>query len=189
MSSDKHLKVHADPLASKKEAWSGRFSEPMAEFVLRYTASVGFDKRLAEADIAGSLAHARMLAKSKIISQKDLADIERGMKQISEEIKHGTFKWKLELEDVHLNIEARLTSLIGDAGKRLHTGRSRNDQVALDIRIYLRDQIKEIVSLIEHLQHSLLTIAEKNVDTLMPGFTHMQIAQPVSFGHHMIAYV
>lgn len=189
MSSDKHLKVHADPLASKKEAWSGRFSEPMAEFVLRYTASVGFDKRLAEADIAGSLAHARMLAKSKIISQKDLADIERGMKQISEEIKHGTFKWKLELEDVHLNIEARLTSLIGDAGKRLHTGRSRNDQVALDIRIYLRDQIKEIVSLIEHLQHSLLTIAEKNVDTLMPGFTHMQIAQPVSFGHHMLAYV
>lgn len=189
MSSDKHLKVHADPLASKKEAWSGRFSEPMAEFVLRYTASVGFDKRLAEADIAGSLAHARMLAKSKIISQKDLADIERGMKQISEEIKHGTFKWKLELEDVHLNIEARLTSLIGDAGKRLHTGRSRNDQVALDIRIYLRDQIKEIVSLIEHLQHSLLTVAEKNVDTLMPGFTHMQIAQPVSFGHHMLAYV
>lgn len=189
MSSDKHLKVHADPLASKKEAWSGRFSEPMAEFVLRYTASVGFDKRLAEADIAGSLAHARMLAKSKIISQKDLADIERGMKQISDEIKHGTFKWKLELEDVHLNIEARLTSLIGDAGKRLHTGRSRNDQVTLDIRIYLRDQIKEIVSLIDHLQHSLLTVAEKNIDTLMPGFTHMQIAQPVSFGHHMMAYV
>ena len=189
MSSDKHLKVHADPLASKKAAWSGRFSEPMAEFVLRYTASVGFDKRLAEADIAGSLAHARMLAKSKIISQKDLADIERGMKQISDEIKHGTFKWKLELEDVHLNIEARLTSLIGDAGKRLHTGRSRNDQVALDIRIYLRDQIKEIVSLIDHLQHSLLTVAEKNIDTLMPGFTHMQIAQPVSFGHHMMAYV
>ncbi len=113
------------------------------------------------------------------------------MKQISEEIKHGTtFKWKLELEDVHLNIEARLTSLIGDAGKRLHTGRSRNDQVALDIRIYLRDQIKEIVSLIEHLQHSLLTIAEKNVDTLMPGFTHMQrLLSRFLFGHHMLAYV
>ncbi len=189
MSSENHVKLHADPLASKKEAWSGRFSEPMADFVLRYTASVGFDKRLAKADIAGSLAHARMLAKTGIISKEDLAAIERGMKQISEEIKNNTFKWKLELEDVHLNIEARLTHLIGDAGKRLHTGRSRNDQVALDIRLYVRDQIKLIVSLLEHLQHSLLSVAEKNIDTIMPGFTHMQIAQPVSFGHHLLAYV
>ena len=129
------LSVHADPLASKKEAWSGRFSEPMAEFVLRYTASVNFDKRMAEADIAGSVAHAKMLAKCGIISKEDLNDIERGMRQILQEIKENRFEWKLELEDVHLNIEARLTELVGDAGKRLHTGRSRNGQVGLDIRL------------------------------------------------------
>ena len=183
-----HNSVHADPLASKKEAWSGRFSEPMAEFVLRYTASVNFDKRMAEADIAGSVAHAKMLAKCGIISQSDLKDIERGMRQILQEIKTGRFDWKLELEDVHLNIEARLTELVGDAGKRLHTGRSRNDQVAVDIRLYLRNEIDQIVKLLTHLQESLLHVAEKNVDTIMPGYTHMQVAQPVTLGHHFLAY-
>ena len=153
------LSVHADPLASKKEAWSGRFSEPMAEFVLRYTASVNFDKRMAEADIAGSVAHAKMLAKCGIISKEDLNDIERGMRQILQEIK-----------------ENRLTELVGDAGKRLHTGRSRNDQVALDIRLYLRNEIDQIMDLLSHLQKSLLTVAEKNIDTIMPGYTHMQVS-------------
>lgn len=184
----KQVKVHADPLASKKEAWSGRFSEPVADFVLRYTASVNFDKRMAVADITGSLAHAKMLAKCGIISQQDLADIQRGMAQILDEIKNNQFEWKLELEDVHLNIEARLTELVGDAGKRLHTGRSRNDQIATDIRLYLRTEIDEILSLIDHVQHGLVELAEANAHTIMPGFTHMQVAQPVTFGHHLLAY-
>ncbi len=179
----------ADPLHAKKEAWSGRFSEPVAEFVLRYTQSVSFDKRMAMADIAGSLAHAQMLATCGVISQQDFADIERGMRQISDEIKTGKFVWLLELEDVHLNIEARLTQLIGDAGKRLHTGRSRNDQVATDVRLYLRSEIDEIVKMLTHLQEVLVHQAHKEYNTIMPGFTHMQVAQPVTFGHHMLAYV
>jgi len=184
----KQVKVHADPLASKKEAWSGRFSEPVADFVLRYTASVNFDKRMAVADITGSLAHAKMLAKCGIISEQDLADIQRGMAQILDEIKNDRFEWKLELEDVHLNVEARLTELVGDAGKRLHTGRSRNDQVATDIRLYLRTEVDEILSLIDHVQHGLVELAEQNAHTIMPGFTHLQVAQPVTFGHHLLAY-
>ncbi len=188
MSNNSQVKVHADPLASKKEAWSGRFSEPVADFVLRYTASVNFDKRMAIADITGSLAHAKMLAKCGIISAEDHADIQRGMKQIREEIESGKFEWKLELEDVHLNIEARLTALVGDAGKRLHTGRSRNDQVALDVRLYLRNEVDELLGLIDHVQHGLVELAGQNTDTIMPGFTHMQVAQPVTFGHHLLAY-
>lgn len=184
-----HSSVHADPLASKKEAWSGRFSEPMAEFVLRYTASVNFDKRMAAADIAGSVAHAKMLAKCGIISGEDLRAIERGMKQIKREIEENRFDWKLELEDVHLNIEARLTQLVGDAGKRLHTGRSRNDQVALDIRLYLREEIDQILALLSALQGSILSVAAANTDTIMPGYTHMQVAQPVTLGHHLLAYL
>lgn len=189
MSNTNHVKIHADPLASKKEAWSGRFSEPVADFVLRYTASVNFDKRMALADITGSLAHAKMLAKCGIISEQDHNDIQRGMKQIREEIENGTFEWKLELEDVHLNIEARLTALVGDAGKRLHTGRSRNDQVALDIRLYLRNEIDQLLNLINQVQTSIVELAEKNTNTIMPGFTHLQVAQPVTFGHHLMAYV
>ena len=189
MSNTNHVKIHADPLASKKEAWSGRFSEPVADFVLRYTASVNFDKRMALADITGSLAHAKMLAKCGIISEQDHNDIQRGMKQIREEIENGTFEWKLELEDVHLNIEARLTALVGDAGKRLHTDRSRNDQVALDIRLYLRNEIDQLLNLINQVQTSIVELAEKNTDTIMPGFTHLQVAQPVTFGHHLMAYV
>ena len=182
------LSVHADPLASKKEAWSGRFSEPMAEFVLRYTASVNFDKRMAEADIAGSVAHAKMLAKCGIISKDDLNDIERGMRQILQEIKENRFEWKLELEDVHLNIEARLTELVGDAGKRLHTGRSRNDQCAVDLHMYVRKAVVEMGELIVDMQKALIETAEKYSDVIMPGYTHLQRAQPVLFGHHMMAY-
>ena len=178
-----------DPLHAKKKAWSGRFSEPVDAFVLRYTASVDFDKRMAMADIDGSLAHAAMLAKVGVITEQDLADIRRGMAQIREEIKSGAFEWQLELEDVHLNIEARLTALIGDAGKRLHTGRSRNDQVATDIRLYLRAEVEEIVSRFEHLQEVLVHQAKAGAAVIMPGFTHMQVAQPVTFGHHMLAYV
>lgn len=185
-----HQEDHSnDPLHAKKKAWSGRFSEPVDAFVLRYTASVDFDKRMALADIEGSLAHAAMLEKIGVISTKDLEDIRRGMAQIREEITSGAFEWQLELEDVHLNIEARLTALIGDAGKRLHTGRSRNDQVATDIRLYLRAETDEIIRRVEHLQEVLVAQAKKNADVIMPGFTHMQVAQPVTFGHHMLAYV
>ena len=170
------------------KAWSGRFSEPVSDLVKRYTASVFFDKRMALQDIRGSLAHARMLARRQIIGERDLADIERGMAQIRGEIERGEFEWNLDDEDVHLNIEKRLTALVGDAGKRLHTGRSRNDQVATDIRLWLRDAIDEIVELIGHFQRNLLDVAEEHADTPLPGFTHLQVAQPVTFGHHLMAY-
>ena len=173
----------------KTEAWSALFSEPMSELVQRYTASVFFDKRLADADITGSLAHADMLAAQGIIGAQDLADIQRGMAQIRQEIADGQFDWKLALEDVHLNIEARLTQLVGDAGKRLHTGRSRNDQVATDIRLWLRGEIDLLVGLLRELQLALVEVAEKYVDVILPGFTHLQVAQPVSFAHHLLAYV
>ena len=170
------------------KAWSGRFSEPVAELVKRYTASVDFDKRLAEFDIRGSLAHARMLHAVGVLSAADLADIERGLATILEEIRGGRFNWSVDLEDVHLNIEKRLTDLVGDAGKRLHTGRSRNDQVATDIRLYLRAAVDETLAGLRELQKSLVDVAERHVDTLMPGFTHLQVAQPVSFAHHLMAY-
>jgi argininosuccinate lyase len=173
----------------KSQAWSALFSEPMSDLVKRYTASVFFDKRLWSADIAGSLAHAEMLAAQKIITEEDHSSIRRGMTAIAAEIESGTFEWKLELEDVHLNIEARLTQLIGDAGKRLHTGRSRNDQVATDVRLWLRGEIDLISGLLTDLQKALLEVAEKNVEVILPGFTHLQVAQPVSFGHHLLAYV
>ena len=173
----------------KSQAWSALFSEPMSDLVKRYTSSVFFDKRLWQADIAGSLAHAGMLAKQKIISAKDHTDIQGGMEKITAEIESGAFEWKLDLEDVHLNIEARLTELVGIAGKRLHTGRSRNDQVATDVRLWLRGEIDLIDGLLVDLQKALVEVAEKNVDVILPGFTHLQVAQPVSFGHHMLAYV
>jgi len=180
----------AKPAARKgAKAWSGRFAEPVSERVQRYTASVGFDQRMAQQDIRGSIAHARMLRSVGILSQADLTKIERGMRTISREIADGRFKWSLEAEDVHLNIERRLTALVGDAGKRLHTGRSRNDQVATDIRLWLRDEIDEIVALLAALQASLIGQAEKHAATIMPGFTHLQVAQPVTFGHHLLAYV
>ena len=161
----------------------------MSDLVKRYTSSVFFDKRLWQADIQGSLAHAEMLAAQKIISDQDFADIQRGMAQIKEEISKGQFDWKLDLEDVHLNIEARLTQIVGDAGKRLHTGRSRNDQVATDVRLWLVGEIDLISSLLNDLQKSLIEVAERHVDVILPGFTHLQVAQPVSFAHHLLAYV
>ncbi len=181
--------MSANPLDNKAQAWSALFSEPMSELVKRYTASVGFDQRLWRADIAGSLAHAEMLAAQGIIGAQDLADIRRGMAQITEEIESGRFEWKLDLEDVHLNIEARLTQLVGDAGKRLHTGRSRNDQVATDVRLWLRDEIDGLAQGLRQMQQALVDLAAKHTDTVMPGFTHLQVAQPVSFAHHLLAYV
>ena len=176
-------------LDKKSQAWSALFSEPMSDLVKRYTSSVFFDKRLWQADITGSLAHAEMLAAQGIISAADHDAIQKGMAQIWNEIETGAFEWKLDLEDVHLNIEARLTQLVGDAGKRLHTGRSRNDQVATDVRLWLRGEIDLIGGLLTDLQKALLVLAEKNADVILPGFTHLQVAQPVSFGHHMLAYV
>ncbi|HCN90667.1 MAG TPA: argininosuccinate lyase [Oxalobacteraceae bacterium] len=176
-------------LSKKGEAWSARFSEPVSDLVKRYTASVFFDKRLAQFDIEGSLAHADMLAQQGIISREDHADIQRGMAQIQAEIASGQFEWLLDLEDVHLNIEKRLTELVGDAGKRLHTGRSRNDQVATDIRLFLRAAIDDISGLLRELRLALVDLAEQHAETILPGFTHMQVAQPITFGHHMLAYV
>ena len=176
-------------LDTKSQAWSALFSEPMSDLVKRYTASVFFDKRLWQADIAGSLAHAEMLAAQNIIGQDDHMAIQKGMAQIWAEIEADQFVWQLDLEDVHLNIEARLTQLVGDAGKRLHTGRSRNDQVATDVRLWLRGEMDLITGLLLDLQKSLVEVAEKNVHTIMPGFTHLQVAQPVSFAHHLLAYV
>ncbi|NTV97208.1 MAG: argininosuccinate lyase, partial [Thiobacillus sp.] len=176
-------------MSSPDKTWSERFSEPVSELVKRYTASVFFDNRLARHDIGGSLAHAKMLARQGIIPAADLAAIEDGMATILAEIERGEFVWNLDDEDVHLNIEKRLTALIGDAGKRLHTGRSRNDQVATDIRLWLRDEIDNIVGLIGDFQRALLDLAEQHADTPMPGFTHLQVAQPVTFGHHLLAYV
>ncbi|MBV8665053.1 MAG: argininosuccinate lyase [Burkholderiaceae bacterium] len=173
----------------KSEAWSARFSEPVSDLVKRYTASVFFDNRLAQCDIDGSLAHAEMLAHQGIISLADYSDIQRGMQQIRDEITSGKFEWLLDLEDVHLNIEKRLTEIIGDAGKRLHTGRSRNDQVATDIRLYMRGAVDNIAGLLHALRLALLDLAEKNAEVILPGFTHMQVAQPITFGHHMLAYV
>jgi argininosuccinate lyase len=174
--------------AGSQGAWSGRFAEPVDERVKRYTASVSFDRRLAEFDIAGSLAHARMLAAAGILSGEDLAAIERGMAAIRAEIASGRFEWSLDAEDVHLNIERRLTALVGDAGKRLHTARSRNDQVATDVRLFLRAAIDDIVLLVRKLQRALVDLAEQHAATVMPGFTHLQVAQPVTFGHHLMAY-
>jgi len=168
--------------------WAGRFSEPVSDLVKRYTASVDFDRRMWRQDIRGSLAHARMLARQGIIGAGDLIDIERGMEAVQREIESGRFEWSLDLEDVHLNIEKRLTALVGDAGKRLHTGRSRNDQVATDIRLYLRDAIDDIQVLLKQFRGALVDLAEKEAATPMPGFTHLQVAQPVTFGHHMLAY-
>ena len=171
------------------KTWSGRFNEPVSELVKKYTGSIDFDKRLAQWDIQGSLAHARMLQQSGVLSEDDVVAIQQGMQEILEDITKGTLEWSLDLEDVHMNIERRLTDKIGDAGKRFHTGRSRNDQVATDIRLWLRDEISTIQDLIRDLQAALVDLAEQHAEVVMPGFTHLQVAQPVSFGHHMLAYV
>ncbi len=168
--------------------WGGRFSEPTDAFVERFTASVGFDKRLYRADIAGSIAHATMLAKVGILTEDEASQIIAGLKDIQASIEAREFEWSVSLEDVHMNIEAALTAKIGAVGKKLHTGRSRNDQVATDIRLYLRDGIDGLCEAIRAVQKGILSLAEQEVDTIMPGFTHLQTAQPVSFGHHMLAW-
>lgn len=170
------------------QSWGGRFSEQTDAFVAAFTASVEFDQRMYRQDIAGSRAHARMLNKVAVLSDDDLTAILKGLDQVEQEISAGEFEWSVSLEDVHMNIEARLTAIIGDAGKRLHTGRSRNDQVATDIRLYLREQIEYVINEAKRLQQGLLGLAEKEADTIMPGFTHLQVAQPVTFGHHMLAW-
>ena len=172
-----------------KKGWSERFSEPVDALVQRFTASVTFDRRLADADIAGSLAHARMLSAAGIIAKADLAAIEKGLKQIRAEIRAGKLAWAIENEDVHSTIEKRLTALVGDAGKRLHTARSRNDQVATDVRLWLRGEIDRILERLGALEKTLLAKAERHASLVMPGFTHLQVAQPVTFGHHLMAYV
>ena len=168
--------------------WSGRFTEPTDSFVEAFTASVAFDQRLYRHDIAGSIAHARMLAHVGVLTAAECEAIVNGLKQIEAEIDAGTFEWRTALEDVHMNIEARLIERIGDAGKKLHTGRSRNDQVATDMRLYLRDGIDEVLGGLRRLEEGLLAVAEREVDTILPGFTHLQVAQPVTFGHHLLAW-
>ena len=175
-----------DPKADK--LWGGRFSEATDEFVERFTASVTFDKRLYRADIAGSIAHATMLAKQDILTTEESEKIIQGLGQIKDEIEAGSFQWSVSLEDVHMNIEAALTKKIGDVGKKLHTGRSRNDQVATDIRLFMRDGIDTVSVAIGQVQKGIIGLAEKETETIMPGFTHLQTAQPVSFAHHLMAW-
>lgn len=174
--------------SDQNKLWGGRFSEPTDAFVEAFTASVQFDQRMYRQDIEGSRAHARMLNKVGVLSDEDLHSLLQGLDQVEQEITDGKFEWSVSREDVHMNIEARLTELVGDAGKRLHTGRSRNDQVATDIRLYLREQIGFAIAEIRRLQTGLLDLAEREAHTIMPGFTHLQVAQPVTFGHHLLAW-
>ncbi|RII28487.1 MAG: argininosuccinate lyase [Geobacter sp.] len=177
------------PKECTDKLWGGRFSQPTDKFVEEFTASIDFDKRLYHQDIRGSIAHARMLGKEGIIPLADVEKIVHGLQEILRQIEEGKFDFSISLEDIHMNIEARLSAKIGEAGKRLHTGRSRNDQVALDIRLYLRDELVEISAYLDLLIDSLLFQAEKNLDVIMPGYTHLQTAQPILFAHHMLAYV
>ena len=175
---------------SKKinQSWGGRFNEPTNEFVKHFNASIEFDKILAPFDIQGSIAHAQMLSEQGIIEKKEFNEIKEGLEKILDMINSGNFEWSIDLEDVHMNIEAKLIDIIGETGKKLHTGRSRNDQVATDIRLYLRHEIIEIKKQINQFLTVLLDLAEREVETIMPGFTHLQVAQPISFAHHMMAY-
>ena len=173
---------------TSRPLWSARFSEPASELAQRFTASIAFDRRLAAFDIEASIAHSRMLHATGIISKTDLAAIEKGLGQIRSEIAAGSFPWSDALEDVHTNIERRLTELVGEPGKRLHTARSRNDQIATDVRLFLRTAIDEGAAHVRTLQRALLDLADAHAETVMPGYTHLQVAQPVSFGHHLLAY-
>jgi len=174
--------------SNEGKLWGGRFSEPTDAFVEAFTASVEFDQRMYRQDIEGSRAHARMLNKIEVLGTADCEAILQGLDQVEQEISDGKFEWSVSREDVHMNIEARLTEIVGDAGKRLHTGRSRNDQVATDIRLYMREQIGFAIAEVRRLQQGMLELAEKEADTIMPGFTHLQVAQPVTFGHHILAW-
>ena len=173
---------------TQNQSWGGRFTEATDAFVEAFTASVQFDQRLYHHDIAGSIAHATMLEKVGVLTTDERNSIVSGLEQVRDEIEAGDFNWSVSLEDVHMNVEARLTALIGDTGKKLHTGRSRNDQVATDMRLYLRDEIDVIAAELKRLQTGLLDLAEREADTIMPGFTHLQTAQPVTFGHHLMAW-
>jgi argininosuccinate lyase len=173
---------------SQEKPWAGRFTQPTDKFVEEFTASIGFDKRMYHYDIQGSIAHARMLARQEIITRDEAQTILAGLESILTDIEKGEFEFKVSLEDIHMNIEARLIERIGSVGGKLHTARSRNDQVALDVRLYLRDEIKEVLAYIDALQESLLSQAEANLAVIMPGFTHLQTAQPILFSHHMLAY-
>jgi len=174
---------------SSEKPWGGRFTESTDAFVEAFTASIGFDYRLYRQDIAGSIAHARMLAHVGIISETEATKIVDGLETIQLDIEQGNFAWSVALEDVHMNIEARLIDRIGETGKKLHTGRSRNDQVATDLRLYLREEIDVLGSGLNRLQAALLELAEREADTILPGFTHLQVAMPVSFGHHLLAWI
>ena len=174
--------------SKKNHLWGGRFNQPTDEFVKIFGASVTFDKVLAIYDIEGSIAHATMLCEVNVLSSTELKQILEGLDKVKDEIVNDQFSWSVELEDVHMNIESRLTEICGDSGKKLHTGRSRNDQVATDIRLYLRDQVRLITKELERLLNALLDLAEQEKETIMPGFTHLQAAQPISFGHHLLAY-
>lgn len=188
MSKSENPKSEKDDNQATNQSWGGRFSEPVDAFVARFTASVNFDQRLAQQDIQGSIAHARMLEQAGVLSADELNLISDGLQQIAAEIAAGSFDWSVALEDVHMNIEAALTDRIGTVGKKLHTGRSRNDQVATDIRLWLRDQIDLIQPLFTKLQQGIIELAASESETIMPGFTHLQTAQPVTFGHHLLAW-
>ena len=188
MSKSEKPKSENDDNQTTNQSWGGRFNEPVDAFVARFTASVNFDQRLAQQDIQGSMAHAKMLEQAGVLSADELALICDGLQQIATEIVAGSFDWSVALEDVHMNIEAALTDRIGIVGKKLHTGRSRNDQVATDIRLWLRDQIDLIQPLFTKLQQGIIELAASESDTIMPGFTHLQTAQPVTFGHHLLAW-
>ncbi len=175
-------------MSNTNQQWGGRFSEATDAFVARFTASVDFDQRMYRQDIQGSVAHAKMLAKVGVLTNEERDTILAGLQEVMDEIESGQFEWSVALEDVHMNIEAALTEKIGITGKKLHTGRSRNDQVATDIRLYLRDEMRVILSELNRLQQGLLDVAEREADTIMPGFTHLQTAQPVTFGHHLLAW-
>lgn len=173
---------------ASRKPWAGRFTEPTDKLVERFTASVHFDQRLWQVDVRGSIAHAKTLHAASLLSDEELEQILSGLARIEAEIKEGKFEWKAELEDVHMNIETRLIELIGDAGGKLHTGRSRNDQVATDVRLWLRDEIDAILALARQLQSAMLDLADINTTTVMPGYTHLQMAQPITFGHHIMAW-
>ena len=175
-------------MSSDQKPWGGRFSEATDAFVEAFTASVEFDRRLARHDIQGSIAHARMLQRIGVLTEKEMQAIVRGLEDIAGDITRGDFNWSLQLEDVHMNIEARLVDRIGETGKKLHTGRSRNDQVATDLRLYLRDEVDLICQDLVRLQRALVDLAEREADSIMPGFTHLQAAQPITFGHHLLAW-
>ena len=180
--------TETNPATTTEKPWGGRFSEPTDAFVEGFTASVTFDKRLYHHDIQGSIAHATMLTRVGVLTEAELKDITTGLEAIRQEIESGNFQWSVSLEDVHMNIEAALTERIGITGKKLHTGRSRNDQVATDVRLYLRDEIDVLAAELSRLQTGLITLAAAEANTIMPGFTHLQTAQPVTFGHHLLAW-